>query len=91
MKSLIIHVTSGGHERLKKMLHLNELFKRHYDGWEGTLQHGKMISYRFYFYSITHADLTKMVKFLNNECKAFKYLIKIGANNEGNHCFPEPQ
>ena len=64
MKSLIIHITCGKHEALKKTLDQNSLFVKYYDGWESTIRRSTQISTRYYYYDIPHDELTQMITYL---------------------------
>ena len=89
-KNLIVHITCGCEEELKRALHENALFVQYYDGFESTMsREGVKQSTRNYYYDVEHNDLVQMVTHLQSVGTGFEYKIKILPKGCGNFEFQE--
>ena len=91
-KNLIIHLTRGSSDKLKKKLHLHSDFKDCYDGWETSIDSttGRFLSTRLYYYNIPHDRVLGLLKHLRQVGTEHDYKIKIQPVGTGNHDFQEP-
>ena len=86
-KNLIVHITCGREDELKRALHENALFVQHYDGFESTMKEHVKQSTRYYYYDVEHHDLVQMVTHLQSVGTGFSYKIKILPKGSGNYDF----
>ena len=88
-KNLIVNLTRGNSCELKKKLHLNGDFKRHYDGWETSVDSttGKFISTRLFYYGIDHDKMLGLLRHLRQVATDCDYNIKIQPAPIGNYHF----
>jgi hypothetical protein len=81
-KTFIIHTTEKA-EQLRECLFRSEEFKKHYDGWEMTVFTG---STRYYFYKVPHADLTLMVRHLQEVKRELDLAVRVKIFATGHGC-----
>ena len=89
-KNLIVNVTSGPVDELKKKLELHVDFQNSYDGFEHTVntETGKVVSSRLYFYQLSDNTMVLgMLKHLQRVGTEFDYKIKILPVGSGNFNF----
>ena len=89
-KNLIVNVTSGSMDELKKQLELHGDFRKSYDGYEHTVnsQTGEVLSSRLYFYELSDNTMVLgMLKHLQRVGAEFEFKIKILPVCSGNFNF----
>ena len=73
MKTFIIHTTEKAAQLLEE-LNTCAKYTEHYDGWEMTPGKG---STRYYYYDVPHADLTIMVRHLQQVKRELDIAVKV--------------